>query len=270
MEKHFEERNHPSTQATEKPSSSRRDQGIPLKKKVRVRLANSRSREMTSRGEIPSSTMETHQGEQDKGREPLSSNGEMDALAKRAQTDPKVRERMRKLFAESGPLSEQKNATSVPERRRLDYPDNQCLDISQTQVYSNGVRNNVNPPGDSLEVDIQGVLQNNCDSEVSGVKYNIGVQLSCPSGSYDPGKSESLYFEPDSPNASFPKGGPYSVTQLPIWWEYACYVGGDGENGVQSAVVPDAVEVQGFATGVDANANAVQSQNIDVTVYKPS
>ncbi len=74
------------------------------------------AREETSQpGEISPSTMETHQGEQDKdkGKEPLSSNEKkmkiVQDLMNKIETDPEAREHAKKLLAERRQLKEQES-----------------------------------------------------------------------------------------------------------------------------------------------------------------
>lgn len=146
-------------------------------KKVRVDI---RSRKMTTSAETSQSTKEPHQGEQDKGIEHPASYEEqianlraaMEELKANRNPNPELTERARKLLAESQQPSEQETRQA---RRRLDTPDNQCLDISQTQISANSTRAVANPDGYGLELDIQGVLQNNCGSQVSDVHYNMNV-----------------------------------------------------------------------------------------------
>jgi hypothetical protein len=138
----------------------------------------------------------------------------MEELKANPNPNPELRERARKMLAESRQLTEHKS--SETERRRLDTPDKQCLDISHTQINANHVRGVANPDGYGLELDIQGVLQNNCGSQVSDVHYNMNVQLDCPSGSYDPGIAEPFNFKADY--ASFPQGRSYSVTSSARQW----------------------------------------------------
>lgn len=176
----------------------------------------------TSREGTSQTAEETHQEGQDKGTEHRTSSQEqmermravMEELKANPNPNPELRERARKMLAESRQLTEHKS--SETERRRLDTPDKQCLDISHTQINANHVRGVANPDGYGLELDIQGVLQNNCGSQVSDVHYNMNVQLDCPSGSYDPGIAEPFNFKADY--ASFPQGRSYSVTSSARQW----------------------------------------------------
>ena len=119
-----------TSKPAEKLSSSRESRGIPLKKKVKVKLPDSRSRKIAPGEEIVPFTMEIHQGEQDKdkGKEPLKledvNMASVQARKEEVKASQEALERVVKLVAERRQLKEQES--SVP-RRKLDeytpFPD---------------------------------------------------------------------------------------------------------------------------------------------------
>ncbi len=107
------------SQPVENLSSAQEARGIRLKKKVRLASSlDSRLKKVTLGGEISQSTMETHQGEQDKdkGKEPLSSNEKkmkiVQDMMEKVRTDPEARVHARRLLAERRQLKEQESSVS--------------------------------------------------------------------------------------------------------------------------------------------------------------
>jgi hypothetical protein len=101
-------------------SSLREARGLSLKKKVKVKLPDSRSRKMASGKETPQSRMETHQGEQDKdkGKGPSETSLKAEKPQQRSSlnANPEVRQQLKKL-----------NDKQVRERSLLESnPENAC------------------------------------------------------------------------------------------------------------------------------------------------
>jgi beta-glucanase (GH16 family)/23S rRNA A1618 N6-methylase RlmF len=144
-----------TSQPAENLSSSREARGIRLQKKVEPASSlDSRLRKMTPSGETSQSTMETHQGEQDKdkGKEPLSSNEKkmkiVQDLIEKAKTDPEVRERTRKLLAERRQLKEQES--SVPQKD-IWSTKKAAVTIPWTEIWSDEFNGSANTGVDTTQ-----------------------------------------------------------------------------------------------------------------------
>jgi beta-glucanase (GH16 family) len=144
-----------TSQPAENLSSSREARGIRLKKKVRLASSlDSRLKKVTPGEEISQSTMETHQGEQDKdkGKEPPSSNDKkikiVQDMIEKVKTDPEAREHARKLLAERRQLKEQESR--VP-HKHIYSTKTAAQAIPWTEIWSDEFNGSANKGVDTTQ-----------------------------------------------------------------------------------------------------------------------
>jgi hypothetical protein len=130
---------------------------------------------------------EPQEGQENKGKEHLSSNEEklatLKAVAEKAGKNPELADRVRKLL-------EKKRQLSESERRRLDNPpipvsNPVCLDVSnsQAQVTVEPVNPLDNPvPGAETRVDFFLNVRNGCPVVADTVAYDLTVTATCTEG----------------------------------------------------------------------------------------
>ncbi len=154
-----------------------------------------------SSAETSQSTKETHQEGQDKGMEHRMSSQEqmermqavMEELKANPNPNPELRERARKLLAESRQLTEQKSS----ERKEIDAIGPIPKPCLQWNLDTSRVTGKVIPKGDGTALLLADSfhVQNICSDPIDNILYGAIDNWQCPEGCVSSSGSSSSAFE---------------------------------------------------------------------------
>ena len=156
--------------------------------------------------------------------------------AEKAQEDPKVLERLRKLFKE---MPEQ--ASSKTDRRKLNVPLTPCLQWDLATSTVTGTVIPIGTDGTALQVVYKLRVQNICSDPVDSMQYTVANDWTCPTGCVKTSDINSHSFD----------GLPTSIGQN----QFSAGISNDkvycvqDNNGEPVDVAPDSVTTAVYASG---------------------